>query len=226
MNLIYLAMTIFIFFLLRRLLGRFAHPLANPLLWSITFFITLFSLSTLDFHDYVKANQYLLWLLEPAVVALAVPLFTQFQQIKKHLKTVLICCLGGVLVALLSGSLIAIFLGGQSQLLLSLLSKSITTPIAIEVSQQIGGIAALTAGIVIIVGVFGAMIGMKLLIIFKVTNEQAQGLAMGCSAHAVGTARSFEAGEVQGAFSSVALVLCAIFTAILAPLFAWLITMI
>jgi predicted murein hydrolase (TIGR00659 family) len=222
---VYMLMTVGVFLMLRKLLSRFTHPLANPLLWSITFFITLFSLSSLNFEQYEAATQPLVWLLEPAVVALAIPLFTQFQQLKQHLNSIFICCLVGVLTALISGTTVAMLLTNDKPLLLSLLPKSVTTPIAMDISQQTGGIAALTAGVVIFVGIGGAMIGMKVLTIFNITNPQAQGLAMGCSAHAVGTATAIEAGETQGAFSSFALVLCAIITAILAPFFAWVIHM-
>lgn len=225
MNAIYILMTIGVFLMLRQLLSYFTHPLANPLLWSIIFFITLFSLSSLNFDQYTAATQPLVWLLEPAVVALAIPLFIQFQQIKQHLNAVLICCVGGVVMALSSGTAMAMLLTNDKQLLLSLLPKSVTTPIAMHISHQTGGLAALTAGFVIIVGIFGAMIGIRLLTIFNITNPQAQGLAMGCSAHAIGTATALETGETQGAFSSFALVLCAIITAVLAPIFAWCIKM-
>jgi len=221
MNIFYILLTVALFLILRRLLNPFSHPLANPLLWSVVFLIVLFSLSSLSFELYSASTKPLSWLLEPAVVALAIPLFSQFQQLKKHLKAILICCFGGVVVALTSGTLIAALFTNDKQILLSLLPKSVTTPIAIDISLQTGGLSALTAGVVIIVGITGAMVGMKLLEIFNITNSQAQGLALGSSAHAVGTATALNVGETQGAFSSIALVLCAIITALLAPLFAW-----
>jgi len=221
MNIFYILLTVALFLILRRLLNPFSHPLANPLLWSVVFLIVLFSLSSLSFELYSASTKPLSWLLEPAVVALAIPLFSQFQQLKKHLKAILICCFSGVVVALTSGTLIAALFTNDKQILLSLLPKSVTTPIAIDISLQTGGLSALTAGVVIIVGITGAMVGMKLLEIFNITNSQAQGLALGSSAHAVGTATALNVGETQGAFSSIALVLCAIITALLAPLFAW-----
>jgi len=225
MNAVYIIMTIGLFLMLRRLLSPFSHPLANPLLWSVVFLIALFSLSSLSFEQYSAATGPLSWLLEPAVVALAIPLFSQFQQLKKHLKAVLICCFSGVVVALTSGTVIAALFTSDKQLLLSLLPKSVTTPIAMDISQQTGGLPALTAGVVIMVGIIGAMVGMRLLTLFNITNPQAQGLALGCSAHAVGTATALNVGETQGAFSSIALVLCAIITALLAPLIAWFIAL-
>jgi putative effector of murein hydrolase len=106
-------------------------------------------------------------------------------------------------------------------LLLSLLPKSVTSPIAMAVANQIGGLAPLAAAVVIAVGLVGALGGFSLLKLFKITDPQAQGLAMGCSAHAIGTAKAMEVGNEQGAFSSLALVLSGILTAVLAPFFAW-----
>ena len=221
MTVIYVLMTLTVFFLLRYIFKSLSHPFANPLLWSIVFFIGLFSLTTLDLQAYSTANANLVWLLEPAVVAFAIPLFNQLQQLKQHLTSILLCCLSSVFIAMLSGTLIARLMTTDKTLLLSILPKSVTTPIAMEISQPLGGLAPLTAGIVIIVGLFGAIVGVSLLKLFKITDPQAQGLAMGCAAHTVGTATIIKEGETQGAFSSIALVLCGIFTAILAPLFAW-----
>lgn len=221
MTIIYLSMTVVVFFILRYIFQYFSHPLANPLLWSILFIISIFGLTTLDLQAYTKANASLVWLLEPAVVAFAIPLFNQLQQLKQHLTSILVCCLSSVFIAMLSGTLIALLMTNDKTLLLSLLPKSVTTPIAMEISQPLGGLAPLTAGIVIIVGLFGAIIGVSLLKLFRITNPQAQGLAMGSAAHTIGTATILNEGETQGAFSSIALVLCGIFTAILSPLFAW-----
>jgi len=217
----YLILTLIVFFSLRYLLKNIAHPLANPLLWSIIFLILSLSFTALDFQAYSIANSGLVWLLEPAVVALAIPLFNQFQQIKKHLVSLLLCCFGGVFIALASGTSIAFLMTDDKTLLLTLLAKSITSPIAMEISHTIGGLAPLTAGVVISVGLFGAVVGVGVFKIARITNPQAQGLAMGCASHTIGTASILNQGEVQGAFSSIGLVLCGIFTAILAPLFAW-----
>jgi len=223
MIIMYFAMTIVVFFTLRHLLSSISSPFANPLLWSIVFIIALLSLTSLDAETYQHANQNLLWLLEPAVVALAIPLFSQIQQLKIHLFSIILCCFLGVVIAMTSGTLIAFAMVDDTQLLLSLLAKSVTSPIAMEISDQINGLVALTAGVVIIVGLSGAVIGQYFLTLFKISNQQAQGLAMGASAHAIGTASAMNMGQVQGAFSTIALVICGIFTAVLSPLFAWLI---
>ena len=191
---------------------------------SILFFIALFSLTPLSYQDYATANLPFIWLLEPAVVALAIPLFSQIQQIKQQFKAIMISCSIGVVIAISTCLSVALLLTDNKVLLLSLMPKSVTSPIAMAVANETGGLASLAAAVVIAVGLLGALGGFTLLKLCKITNPQAQGLAMGCSAHAIGTAKAMEVGNEQGAFSSLALVISGILTAILAPLFAWLIT--
>lgn len=217
----YSMLTIGLFWSIKRTLGALVHPLCNPLLWCVVILIALLHFTPLSFIDYQQANQWLIWLLEPAVVALAIPLFNQLQQLKKQLWPIIICCFIGSILAMGSGVAIALALTGDKQLLLSILPKSVTSPIAMDISNQIGGITPLVAGIVIIVGLIGAMIGSTLFKLLHINDPQAQGLAMGNGAHALGTATALNMGEVQGAFSSIALVLCGIFTAVLAPIFTW-----
>lgn len=222
----YLIATTLVFLAARKVLQPIHNPLANPLLVSILFFIGLFSFTPLDYQHYATANQPFIWLLEPAVVALAIPLFYQMSQIKKQFKTILISCFVGVVVGISSCLLVAMILTEDTVLLLSLLPKSVTSPIAMAIANEIGGLASLSAAVVIAVGLLGALVGFSLLKLCKITDPQAQGLAMGCSAHAIGTAKAMEVGTEQGAFSSLALVVSGILTAILAPLFAWLISVI
>lgn len=220
---LYLIATVFIFLIARKLLAPIKSPLANPLLVSILFFIGLFSFTPLIYQDYATANLPFIWLLEPAVVALAIPLFSQMQQIKKQFKAIMVSCSIGVVIAISTCLSVALLLTDNKILLLSLLPKSVTSPIAMAVANETGGLASLAAAVVIAVGLLGALGGFTLLKLCKITNPQAQGLAMGCSAHAIGTAKAMEVGNEQGAFGSLALVISGILTAILAPLFAWLI---
>jgi len=218
---LYTLSTLLVFLLLKKMLTPIANPLANPLLWSIVFFIILFSLSRLSFTDYQQANKIFVWLLEPAIVALALPLFQQLQQIRQHLIAVLISCSVGVVVAMSSGVLVAYCFSHNQQLLLSILPKSVTSPIAMAITAQAGGIPSLAAAIVIGVGLLGACFGTTILRWANVNNPQAQGLAMGCSAHAIGTAKAAEIGPEQGGFSSLALIVSGIITALLAPVFIY-----
>jgi len=215
---LYSGLTISVFLLLRRLLSRFNSPLANPLLWSIIFIVACLVFLPLDSQAYQDANQWLISLLEPAVVALAIPLYLQLKNVKKQLLAILLCCSLGSLLAAASGLLIARLFTDDKVLLASLLPKSITSPIAMELSQQFGGLPPLAAGVVILVGLFGAVFGPLLMRLCRISHSQAQGIAMGTSAHAIGTAAALNLGEQQGAFSSIALVLCGIFTALSAPL--------
>lgn len=219
----YLIATVFVFLGAKKVLAPFKTPLANPLLVSILFFIALFSFTPLNYQDYAEANQPFIWLLEPAVVALAIPLFYQVAQIKAQFFAIIVSCCTGVIIAISSCLSVALLLTDDKVLLLSLLPKSVTSPIAMAVANETGGLASLAAAVVIAVGLLGALGGFSLLKFCKITNPQAQGLAMGCGAHAIGTAKAMEVGGEQGAFSSLALVISGILTAILAPLFALLI---
>lgn len=221
---LYLVATVLVFLAARKILSPVKSPLANPLLVSILFFIGIFSFTPLTYQDYATANIPFIWLLEPAVVALAIPLFLQIQQIKKQFKIIMISCFLGVVIAISTCLSIALLLTDDKILLLSLLPKSVTSPIAMAVANETGGLAPLAAAVVIAVGLVGALGGFSLLKLCKITNPQAQGLAMGCSAHAIGTAKAMEVGNEQGAFSSLALVLSGILTAVLAPFFAWFIS--
>ncbi|NRA71290.1 MAG: LrgB family protein [Gammaproteobacteria bacterium] len=216
---LYLVATIVAFLSAKKILARFSHPLANPLLVSILFFMALFSLTPLSFNDYAHANQGFVWLLEPAVVALALPLFNQVIEIRAQLKAILISCTLGVVIGITSCLSIILYFTDDRALLISLLPKSVTSPIAMAIANQSGGLPALAAAVVIAVGLLGAIGGFSLLNYCKITNKQAQGLAMGCSAHAIGTAQAIAQGREQGAFSSLALVISGILTALLAPLF-------
>jgi len=220
---LYLIATVLIFLTAKKLLSPLKTPLANPLLVSILFFIGLFSFTSLNYQDYAIANQAFIWLLEPAVVALAIPLFYQVAQIKAQAFAIIISCGTGVIIAMSSCLSVALLLTDDKTLLLSLLPKSVTSPIAMAIANETGGLASLAAAVVIAVGLLGALGGFSLLKFCKITNPQAQGLAMGCSAHAIGTAKAMEVGSEQGAFSSLALVISGILTAVLAPLFVLLI---
>jgi predicted murein hydrolase (TIGR00659 family) len=221
---LYLLVTVIVFLAARKLLVPIKSPLANPLLVSILFFIGLFSFTSLSYQDYATANLPFIWLLEPAVVALAIPLFYQVHQIKEQFKLLMVSCLLGVIIAISTCLSTALLLTDDRVLLLSLLPKSVTSPIAMAVANETGGLASLAAAVVIAVGLLGALGGFSVLKLCKISNPQAQGLAMGCCAHTIGTAKAMEIGNEQGAFSSLALVISGILTAILAPFFAWIIT--
>jgi predicted murein hydrolase (TIGR00659 family) len=217
----YLLATIVVFVGLRKVLAAYQNPFANPLLLSSVFFIALFSFSDLSFEHYEQANLPLIWLLEPAVVALAIPLYIHIRHIRSRFFSILTSCFVGVIAGVSSGLLVAALLTQDKLLLLSLLPKSVTSPVAMAITVETGGLPSLTAGAVIMVGIFGAIAGFGVLRLAKIKDPQAQGLAMGASAHVIGTARAMQAGEQQAAFASLALIISGIITALLSPLFAW-----
>lgn len=158
------------------------------------------------------------WLLTPATVSLAVPMYREVQLLKKHLVAILVSlasgCVAGMLTILGLGGLFGI----SGELYRSLLPKSITTAIAMGVSEEIGGVPTITVGMVVFTGILGAVIVKAVCRLFRITHPVAVGLACGNAAHAIGTSKALEIGEVEGAMSSLAIVAAGIFTVVLAPL--------
>lgn len=213
-----LPLTLALYFATRALYRRLPWPIINPVLVPTAVIIGLLLCFDLPLEQYEHGSSPIIMLLEPAVVALALPLYQQARQIQAKLKPILICTLVSVLISVGTTLLLGHLLGIAPDLLASLATRSITTPLAMSVSDSLGGIPAIAAAVVVIVGIIGALIGYPILKLFKVTDPEAQGLAMGASAHAIGTATSAEQGSTQGAFASLAMVVCGILTAAVAPL--------
>ncbi|OIN04517.1 LrgB family protein [Oceanisphaera psychrotolerans] len=219
-------LTVLCYLLTRKLARKVKSPLVNTILLPALAIIALLLLTGQDPADYQAGMRPLSLLLELAVVAFALPLYQQAAKIRRQLGPILLCCSLSVLISVCTTLLIGALVQAQPQLLASIATKSITTPLAMSVSQSMGGIPAIAAGLVIIVGMMGAMIGFPLLRLAGIHHPEAQGLAMGASAHAIGTGAAAEVGTVQGAFASLAMVVCGIATAVLAPplfhLYLWL----
>ena len=199
---------------------KFPYPLFNPLLMSALISIAVLSFFHIDFDTYNQGAQMITFLLTPSTVCLAVPLYKQSQILMKHLDAILLSLLSGCLAGMLSITVLCLLFNASNTLLFSLLPKSITTAIAIGVSELIGGNSTMTVGIVIITGIFGAMIAKTVCHIFKINHPVAIGLALGNSAQAIGTAKAIEFGEIEGAMSSLSIVIAGIFTVVFAPLIA------
>lgn len=199
---------------------KFPYPLFNPLLMSALISLAVLSFFHIDFDTYNQGAQMITFLLTPSTVCLAVPLYKQSQILLKHLDAILLSLLSGCLAGMLSITVLCLLFNASNTLLFSLLPKSITTAIAIGVSELIGGNSTMTVGIVIITGIFGAMIAKTVCHIFKINHPVAIGLALGNSAHAIGTAKAIEFGEIEGAMSSLSIVIAGIFTVVFAPLIA------
>ncbi len=167
--------------------------------------------------SYFKGSEVLNDLLQPAVVALAYPLYEQLHQIRARWKSIITICFIGSVVAMVTGTSVALLMGASPEIAASILPKSVTTPIAMAVGGSIGGIPAISAVCVIFVGILGAVFGHTLLNAMRIRTKAARGLAMGTASHALGTARCAELDYQEGAFSSLALVLCGIITSLIAP---------
>ena len=216
-ELVTVASTIVIYFLAQKLQDKTGIIILNPILITVIIIIAFLSVFHIDYNAYHKGSQYIEFFLKPAVVALGVPLYQQLEKIKKQAVGILVSQLVGCIIGVVSVVLIAKLLGASREIIYSLAPKSVTTPIAIEVSKTIGGIAPLTASVVIMVGIFGGIFGYSIMKLTKVKNPIAQSLSMGNVAHAVGTSKSMKISPNFGAMSSIGLIVNGIFTAILTP---------
>lgn len=191
--------------------------LLNPILLSIIALITFLCLNDISYDTYNQGGSLIDFWLKPAVVALGVPLYRQLETIRKQLIPLLLAELAGCIAGIVSVVLIADLLGATREVAISLASKSVTTPIAMEITTAIGGIPALTAAVVVCVGIFGGMAGFSVMRLSRVNSPIAQGLSIGTAAHAVGTSAAMDVGYRYGAFSSLGLTINGLLTAILTP---------
>lgn len=212
-----LALTFGIYFGAKLIQKKTGWVLFNPILVTIAVLILFLKLTDIDYATYNKGGHLIEFWLKPAVVALGVPLYLQLETIKKQLLPVLLSQLAGCIVGVVSVVLIAKLMGASSQIIYSLAPKSVTTPIAMEVTKALGGIPSLTAAVVVCVGLIGGIVGFKMMKLAHIGSPIAQGLSLGAAAHAVGTSAAIEVSRKYGAFASLALTLNGIFTALLAP---------
>ncbi len=212
-----LALTFTFFFLAKELQRRTSSILLNPILLTIILLIAFLKLWDIPYESYDVSGKMLEFWLKPAVVALAVPLYEQLETIKKDLLPILLSQFFGCLIGILSVVGLAQLFGASKPIILSLASKSVTTPIAMEVTETLGGIPSLTAVIVITVGLFGAVFGYKTVYLARIHNPYSQGISMGTASHAIGTSAAMELSSLHGAYASLGLTLNGIFTALIAP---------
>ena len=195
-------------------------PIFNPLLIAVIIIIAVLVLLDIDYETYNEGAKYISYLLTPATVCLAVPLYEQFELLKEHHKAVIAGIVAGVITSLCSILLFAVIFSLDKSSYVTLLPKSITTAIGMGVSEKLGGYVALTVAVIIITGIIGNMFAESICRIFRITEPIARGVGIGTSAHAVGTARAMEMGEIEGAMSSLSIVVAGLFTVIGASLFA------
>lgn len=193
------------------------NPLLNPVITTIGMLIVFLLLTDTSYEEYFEGGQFIHFLLGPATVALAVPLYEQLARLRAVWIPVLVALLAGVIVGALSSMAIAWVFGASPETVLSLAPKSVTAPVAMGISEEIGGLPSLTAVLVVVTGIIGALLGTKLFEWLRIGDDGVKGIAMGVSAHGIGTARAFQVSLMMGAFSGLAMALSAFATAVLLP---------
>ena len=195
-------------------------PIFNPLLISIAVTIVVLLVGDISYETYNEGAQYLSWFLTPATVSLAIPLYEEFELLKKNAMAVTAGIITGVITSLTTVFVLAVFMKLSHEEYVTLLPKSITTAIGMGVSEELGGYVTITVAVIVITGVLGNMLAEIVCKIFKLKEPIAQGVAIGAAAHAVGTAKAMEMGEIQGAMSSLSLAVAGVVTVIFASVYA------
>ncbi|MEM1398922.1 MAG: LrgB family protein [Pseudomonadota bacterium] len=193
-------------------------PLCNPVLIAVIVLVGMLWATGTSYETYFAGAQFVHFLLGPATVALALPLYRQFQHVRQSAVAIIASIVVGSLTAALSAVAVGWALGASRDSLFSLAPKSVTAPVAMGITEKLGGLPSLTAVLVILTGIIGAMLGPLLLDILRIKDWRARGLAIGTASHGIGTARALQVNEVAGAFSGVAMGLNALATALLLPL--------
>lgn len=216
--LVHIGLTLLVFMAARQLqIWCKKSPVVNPILISVAFMIGYLKLTNTSYEDYEANTKIISFWLAPSVIALGFALYKFIEEIKSDFKRIIFSMFAGSVTGIISVVLIAYALGASKETMISLSPKSVTTPIALEVSRQLGGIPSLTVAFVIIVGILGALLGHTFLQLIGVRKPKAVGLALGATAHALGTASISEKGPDYGAFSGLGLALNGVITAVLAP---------
>lgn len=201
---------------------RLKWSIVNPLLVSVVLIIGVLLLFDIDYESFNAGGQYISYLLTPATVCLAIPLYKQLHLLKRYKKAVIFGMLAGTLASLGGVLGLSVLFGVTHEQYVTLLPKSITTAIGIGVSQELGGVYAITVASIILTGLLGNVAAQGFCRLLRINDPVAQGLAIGTSAHALGTAKALEMGEVQGAMSSLAIAVAGLLTVVGASVFAML----
>ena len=212
-----LALTFGVFYAAKSIQRRLGWILFNPILVAIAIIIVFLLVADIPFETYHEGAKMIEFWLKPAVVALGVPLYLQLSSIKRQFLPILASQMMGCIAGIVSVVVSAKLFGASDAVIMSLASKSVTTPRAMEVTQVLGGIPSLTAAIVVITGLIGAVIGFKTLSVGHVRNPMALGLSMGAASHALGTSAAMDRDQFVGAYASLGLTINGILTALFTP---------
>lgn len=209
-------MTFAVFYGAQKLRDRTGLQFLHPVLVTIAVLIGFLKLSGLTYEDYSVSGKFIEFWLKPAIVALGLPLYTQLKSIRRQFVPILMSELAGCVIGIVSVAMIAKGMGASREIIISLVPKSVTTPIAIEITSQLGGIPSLTAAIVVVVGLIGAVCGLRVLTIGRIYSPIAMSISMGTAAHVIGTSRASQLSDRYGAYATVGLILNGVLTSVLA----------
>lgn len=201
---------------------RFRSPLTNPILISLVIIIPVLLLCGVEYDVYYEGAKYISYLLTPATVSLAIPLYRQMDKLKKHFKAILLGICSGVLASGLTIWGLSALFGLSHTDYVTLLPKSVTTAIGMSLSTELGGVAAVTVTSIVVTGILGNCLAVFLCRLFRITHPVAKGIAIGTSAHALGTSKAIEIGEVEGAMSGLSIAVAGLLTVAAAQVFAML----
>ncbi|MBA2873859.1 LrgB family protein [Thermaerobacillus caldiproteolyticus] len=217
--LLFIFVTVVIYYMMKKVYARFYTPLLSPIVTTTLIIVVILLTVHLPYEVYMEGGKWIGGLLGPAVVALAFPLYQYRQTLKRFFWPVVQAVLAGTVVGILSGALFAYVFHLNQKLFLSLLPKSVTSPVAMDIAKAIGGIPTLAAVYVMIAGIFGAIFGPSLLRMFNITHPLGVGIGLGSASHGIGTVKALEIGKEEAAISSIAMTLSAVFAALLCPFF-------
>ena len=199
---------------------KFKLGVFNPLLISIVISIGVLVAGDIDYEVYNEGAKYLSYLLTPATVCLAIPLYEQWELLKKNVKAVVAGLVAGVITSITTVFVLSLIMGLSHEEYVTLLPKSITTAIGMGVSEELGGYVTITVAVIIVTGVLGNIMGELVCKIFKINEPISKGLAFGSASHAIGTAKAMDIGEIEGAMSSLAIAVSGILTVLFATVYS------
>ncbi len=203
----------------RWLSGKLRSPLLNPLLVATAFIIVILSVFHIPLEDYQEGAQYISFFLGPATAVLAYSVYRQMAVLKRHFVPIMAGCLMGSIASMVSAFALCKLFGLDDAVTMSMLPKSVTTPIAMSLSEELGGITSVTVAVVIATGIMGSILAPTLIKVFRVKSPIAAGVAIGTCSHAIGTSRAMQLGEIEGAMSGIAIGVSGLLTMILALMY-------
>lgn len=216
--LLYIVATLTIYAISKKIYQRYPKVYLSPLLITPVMLILILMTRGISFEDYNTGGQWLSKMLQPATIAFAIPLYKYYDVLKKHAVVILVSVLTGSITAIVSSALIAELLKLDASMVNSLIPRSVTTPIAMNISQIIGGVPNITAVFVIITGLLGTMLGPMIVKWFRIESEVARGVLLGTGAHGTGTSKAFEFSSLTGTISSISMIVSALLTLGIAPI--------